>query len=393
MDGVGSLPPARRVRARPRQETVAAASCGARCDTSRARSLAHLPLGDTPGSQLVTIVRPRPARGTAHEVELLHLVTGLPGGRHLLEGTGIDLANDVDLIAALSPEIGVGGETSLAARHHLENGALRSALERGATQAGGVLAWRTGRGGEIGEASRGAASDGDRRFISFPTDDLVLIVPRGYRSPFVGSARRRITGASAIEPNGLASPPAPRAPAAVPAPADRPAAPVENQGWIDFLGRVDDLLAGPLADVLVVLAGTEASLGSPAGAARRPLGTPDGAGAVALGSSGVSAPTAVLALPVPRASMAAIRRGGSVDVQLAFADESAARTWEDGWSTVVDQLPTAPPFAFATTALRQRSRLIRTTDHVSIHVTFDHSELSRLLLALADVLAGHPADE
>jgi hypothetical protein len=106
--------------------------------------------------------------------ELLRL---MPDRRRLLEGSGLDMYRDFDALLIATPNPFDDAVTFLAVRHHLTDGQLRAALDRGAAAAGRPIVWHVEGGRPVGVRS-GAGRD-DRLFV-LPQKGLAVIAPPAY---------------------------------------------------------------------------------------------------------------------------------------------------------------------------------------------------------------------
>jgi hypothetical protein len=116
--------------------------------------------------------------------ELLRL---MPDRRRLLEGSGLDMYRDFDVLFIATPNPFDDAVTFLAVRHHLTDAQLKAALDRGAAQAGRPIQWHEEAGRPVGV--RAGAGRDDRLFV-LPKEGLAVIAPPVYAKFLLPRAER-----------------------------------------------------------------------------------------------------------------------------------------------------------------------------------------------------------
>ena len=122
-------------------------------------------------------------RGTDYAAPVDELLMRLPDRRALLGGAGTDLFNDFDALLVATPNPLDPSVTFVAARHHLDEGKLRSVLNQGAKASDHALLWRTRGGRPIAERRPrgGGDPDGrDERLILLATPRLAVVASPVY---------------------------------------------------------------------------------------------------------------------------------------------------------------------------------------------------------------------
>ncbi len=140
------------------------------------------------GSRLSVLLRLDRLRGTDFVAPVDALLARLPDRRDLLEGTDLDLFQSFDALLIATPHPLDPSVTFLAARHHLDEGGLRTALSRGAKATDRVIAWRTVGGRPVGERHPrrglppGTPPSRDDRIIVLAAPGLAIVTPPAYRA-------------------------------------------------------------------------------------------------------------------------------------------------------------------------------------------------------------------
>jgi hypothetical protein len=141
------------------------------------------------GSRLTVLVRLDRLRGTEFVAPVDALLQRLPDRHDLLDGTDLDLFESFDALLIATPNPLDPTVTFLAARHHLEDAQLRTALTRGAKATERVISWSTEGGRPIGERRPqrrpppGAAPPSrDDRLIVLAAPGLAIVTPPAYRA-------------------------------------------------------------------------------------------------------------------------------------------------------------------------------------------------------------------
>lgn len=160
------------------------------------------------GSRLTALLRLDRLRassvGSSYLAAIDQLLVLLPDRRRLLDGTGLDLYRDFDALLIATPEPHNDKVTFLAARHHLKDATLRSALDRGASANGQNIEWRVQDGRPVGVRSPRAPASGepaglnlDDRILVLPQPSLAVIAPPAYAEQLLGRPARRPARAGA----------------------------------------------------------------------------------------------------------------------------------------------------------------------------------------------------
>ena len=160
------------------------------------------------GSRLTALLRLDRLRassvGASYLAAIDQLLVLLPDRRRLLDGTGLDLYRDFDALLIATPEPHNDKVTFLAARHHLKDATLRSALDRGASANGQNIEWRVQDGRPVGvRRPRAPAPDEptglnlDDRILVLPQPSLAVIAPPAYAEQLLGRPARRPARAGA----------------------------------------------------------------------------------------------------------------------------------------------------------------------------------------------------
>lgn len=145
------------------------------------------------GSRLVALLhidRLRAAPDSERTIAALdQLLLLLPDRRRLIDETGLDLYRDFDSLLIATPNPADASVTFLAARHHVGDGALKSALDRAARAARQSLRWQTvdGRPLAIRQQRPGAQGlERDDRILVLPSPDLALMATPAYATQLLG---------------------------------------------------------------------------------------------------------------------------------------------------------------------------------------------------------------
>ena len=314
------------------------------------------------GSRLTALLRLDRLRGTDYAAPVDALLTRLPDRRDLLEGTGLDLFDAFDALLIATPHPLDPSVTFLAARHHLDEGALRAALGRGARATDRVLSWHTEDGRPVGERrARHAAPPGappmrDDRIIVLAAPGLAVVTPPAYRAML------------------LAAPPSPTGADAGTGPdagvADGGARGADVLGWAPLLSRIDaeEGLMPPDGDLMVSAVDIFKTTGA------------SGEG-----------PHLLYRMEVPPAvsGVVGVEDSPFVDVEGEFQTEEPARHWESAWPTILGRLRANPIVLLSGfSPLLARATLIRQGRTVRVHVTATSDETLRLLDFALHMLGG-----
>lgn len=306
------------------------------------------------GSRLTALLRLDRLRGTDYAAPVDALLMRLPDRRDLLEGTGLDLFGAFDALLIATPHPLDPNVTFLAVRHHLDEGALRAALGRGARATDRVIAWRNEAGRPVGErrarraAPVGALATRDDRIIVLAAPGLAVVTPPAYRAMLLAPPPGRSAGVDAgTAPDGGA--------------ADGGAGDVEALGWAPLLSRI----------------GAEEGLMPPDGylmvSAVDIFKTTGAAG---------EAPHLLYGMEVPPAVSGVLGVDDSpfVDVEGEFQSEEPARHWETQWPIIVSKLRSNPLVLLSGfSQLLSRATLTRQGRIVRLHLRATRDETLRLL--------------
>jgi hypothetical protein len=315
------------------------------------------------GSRLTALLRLDRLRGSDYAAPIDALLLRLPDRRDLLEGTGLDLFEAFDALLIATPHPLDPSVTFLAARHHLDEAALRAALARGARATDRVLTWRSEAGRPVGErrARHGAPASGlaarDDRIIVLAAPGLAVVTPPAYRTMLLAPAGAPSAGADAgTAPDGGAL--------------DGGAHGVETLGWAPLLSRIgaEEGLMPPDGDLMV----SAVDIFKPSGAS--------GEGPHLLyGMEVAPAVSAVVGLEdIP-----------FVDVEGEFETEEPARHWESEWPNLLARLRGNPILLLSGfSPLLSRATLTREGRIVRVHVTATRDETLRLLAFALHMLGG-----
>lgn len=310
------------------------------------------------GSRFTLLLRLDRVKGTPYAEPLDAVLVHMPDRRDLLEGTGLSFYDDFEALLVATPNPLDYRVTFLAARHHLADGPMRAAVDRGARATGRVVAWRSEGGRPWGERRARAGvtppAARDERLIVMPTPGLVVVTPPAYRALLQAPARK----APALPTGG------PDAGIAVNAgDPDAPPAP----SWTSLLRRID----------------TESGL--------LPQNAVAMASAVDLFRRSANGPVVFLGveLDVPRAITAVlgVEPEPFVELTATFADEAAARHWEETWPVLQRKLRTNPYVVLGgMSSLVSRLTSTREGATVKLRLTATQDETVRLLQVAASAL-------
>jgi hypothetical protein len=147
------------------------------------------------GSRFTMLLRLDRLKGSPYAAPVDALLMHMPDRRDLLEGTGLSFYDDFEALLVATPNPLDYTVTFLAARHHVSDGAMRAAVERGARATGRVVAWRSEGGRPWGERrARGGSATPlptrDARLIVLPAPGLVVVTPPAYRALLLAPPRK-----------------------------------------------------------------------------------------------------------------------------------------------------------------------------------------------------------
>ncbi len=338
-----------------------------------------------PGSRLTVLMRLDRLRGTDYVPALEALLARLPDRRDLLDGTGLNLFESFDALLIATPHPLDPSVTFLAARHHLEDAALRAALGRGARATNRSLVWRSEGGRPVAErrsrprAGQNPAPMPDDRLIVLAAPGLAVVTPPAYRELLLTPRRPGTPGGSidggganggGADGGGIDGGGIDGGGADVATDGGKPDA--SSLGWAPLLSRIDaeEGLMPPEGVVMVSMVDIF----------KKPAG-----------ESGVASPV-IFGMPIPASAKSIVGLdddGPFVEVEGTFADELPARRWESEWPAVQEKLR-ANPYLLLTGfgALVNRATLIREDRVVRFRLTVTHDEAQRLLALALHMLGG-----
>jgi hypothetical protein len=316
------------------------------------------------GSRLTVLMRFDRLRGTEYVPALDHLLMFLPDRRALVEGTGLNLFDDFDAVLIATPNPLDPMVTFLAARHHLEDSALRTALARGTRGTNHTLTWRTEAGRPVGEwhwhaGQGGALQPTDARLVVLAAPGLAVVTPPAYRELLLASAAHGADAGASTTGNADAG-------------ADGGAG---SPGWAGLLSRIDAEEGLMPADG-VVMVNVVDMIKPPAGAA------PD-------------QPAMLYGMEVPPVLTAVVGIADSpyLDISGVFKGVGTAEHWEGAWPNIQRQLRSNPYLVLGGfSALVGRVTFVRDNATVRFHLDLSREETARLLALAASALAGRYGD-
>ena len=329
------------------------------------------------GSRVTALLRVDRLRDTPYATLVDAMLMRLPDRRDLLEGTGLDLYRDVDALLVATPNPVDPTVTFLAVRHHLTDGALRAALDKGARATGRRLTWRTERGRPFAER-RPAADDQnylqrDARLIVLATPRLAVVAPPAYRKLLLQGRPAARTGGAAGGADGSMTGGAGGADGRTPAD--------EHADWAALVRRIDAEDSVMPADAVAMLS-LEGLFGSRPPRTRAAPGTRGTDDDVAAPFPAVR----VYGLPLPPVLTATlgITPQPFADVDGAFTDEADAVAWEAQWPSLKRKLMTNP-LVVLTGFSGLLGRVTVTRAGASLHIRIDATEMElvRILQLLA----------
>ncbi len=318
------------------------------------------------GSRLTALLRldrlravPEAAAYTAAVDQLLQL---LPDRRRLIEGTGLDLYRDFDALLVATPNPLDDAVTFLAARHHLKDDELQTALQRGGSSVGRPIVW--GEQGGRPVATRGvrpttatdpvAVPARDDRIIVLPQPGLAIIAPPAY-------AQLLLAG---------------HAPGAAVADGGRP-----GPDWRQLVARIDAEDGAMPGDAVVVMTAANLLHGTAAGPQTVPTtrGTVDDM-PIALGTTGNGG------LPAVASLVMGLAPAPYIELTAEFADENAAKAWEVEWPSLKRKALGNPLLLLGGLAPLVARAELRREDHIIIVRTTSTTEEALRILQMAATL-------
>jgi hypothetical protein len=289
------------------------------------------------GSRLTALLRMDRLRaspeGRAYIGPVDEILRLLPDRRRLLEGTGLDLYRDFDALLIATPNPFDDSVTFLAARHHVSDANLRTALDRGATAAGRPIEWREEAGRPVGV--RAQAGRDDRLFV-LPQPGLAVIAPPAYAQLLLQRA------AATTGRDGGAPPPA-------------------RRDWADLVARIDAEDGSIPEEAVFMMTATNILRGR--GGATAPV--PGGLPAV---------------MPKSISMIAGTSPTSFLELTAHFAAETEAQAWEDQFPRWKQQLLGNPLVLLAgLNPIVSRAELRRQDRAVILRTTATPEETRRIL--------------
>jgi hypothetical protein len=322
------------------------------------------------GSRLTVLMRLDRLRGTDLVAPVDALLQRLPDRHDLLEGTDLDLFQSFDALLIATPHPLDPTVTFLAARHHLEEAQLRSALTRGAKATDRVISWRSEGGRPVGERRPrrglppGMPPSRDDRLIVLAAPGLAVVTPPAYRALLLAPPK------PAPKPDVGASADGGEAPGGASADAGSPDGGAPAIDWTSMLWRID---------------------------AEEGLMPPDGAlmvSAVDIFKTNRAGglPPVIYGMEVPGSVSAVVGLDDDqvfLDLDGEFASEEPARHWESEWPTIVHKVSVNPLVLLGGfTPLLAHATLTHDGRTIHVHLAATHDETQRLLSLALRMLGG-----
>ncbi len=313
------------------------------------------------GSRLVAILRLDRLRASpdarAYDAAIEDVLRLVPDRQRLLDATELDLYRDFDALLIATPNPFDDTATFLAARHRLEDKALRAALDRGAKAGGRAIEWRQELGRYVGERKIpgvGVAPERDKRLFLLPAPGLVVITPPAYV--------KLLLGGTTIADSGLVAP-------------DSVAGGRRDSNWTGLVSRIDAEAGAIPEDAVFVLTATNLLRSS--------------GGTVAPGTRGEihdALPTLRgSAMPKVISLMIGTMSTPFLEIGAEFDDEHEARTWEAEWPAWKQNLLGNPLVLLAgMDPLVSRAELQRDERTIVLRTTATSEEIWRLLRMIAN---------
>jgi hypothetical protein len=316
------------------------------------------------GSRFTLLLRVDRLKGTPYAAPVDALLMHMPDRRDLLEGTGLSFYDDIEALLVATPNPLDYSVTFLAARHHVSDGAMRAAVDRGARATGRVIAWRSEGGRPWGERrtrAGGAATapvTRDARLIVLPAPGLIVVTPPAYRALLLGPARKPSPRGSDVG-----------ADAGIETDIDTDAGAPASPSWATLLRRID-AENGLLPPNAVAMASAVDLFGRSSNAPLMFLGVE-------------------LELPRALAVVLGVAPEPFIEITATFPGEDEARRWETTWPTLQRKLRTNPYVVLGGLApLVARLTSTREGATVVLRLTATEDETVRLLQVAASVLPG-----
>ncbi|HTA19572.1 MAG TPA: hypothetical protein VK989_09780, partial [Polyangia bacterium] len=304
------------------------------------------------GSRFTMLLRVDRLKNTPFAEPVDALLMRMPDRRDLLEGTGLAFYDDFEALLIATPNPLDYTATFLAARHHVSDAAMRSAIDRGARATDRVVAWRTQDGRPWGERhARGrAAETRDERIIVLPAPGLVVVTPPAYRALLLA---RHASPEGSVDGGVDADEAGARAPS-----------------WSALLRRIDDETGLLPADAVAMASAVDLFARAPGAPPPELLG---------------------VTLEVPRALtvVLGIEPVPYFEITATYADEAAARRCEESWPALQRKLRTNPYLVLGgLSSLAARISATREGSAVRLRLTSSTDEAVRVLQVAARAFGG-----
>jgi hypothetical protein len=323
------------------------------------------------GSRLTVLLRLDRVRGTDFVAPVDALLQRLPDRRDLLEGTDLDLFQSFDALLIATPHPLDPTVTFLAARHHLDDGQLRSALTRGAKATDRVIAWRSEGGRPVGERRprRGLSPPAgppsrDDRLIVLAAPGLAVVTPPAYRALLFAPPK------PARAPDGGAASDGSAASGGATPDAATPDGGAPAIDWTTMLWRIDAEEGLMPPDGVLMVSAADIFKTNRAG----------------------GLPPVVYGMEVPASVSAVIGFDDEqvfLDLDGEFAGEEPARHWETEWPTISHKVSVNPlVLLWGFTPLVAHATLTRDGRTIHVHLSATHDETQRLLALALHMLGG-----
>jgi hypothetical protein len=309
------------------------------------------------GSRLTALLRLDRLRATPDAASYIgpidEVLRLLPDRRRLLEGTGLDLYRDFDALLIATPDPFDDAVTFLAVRHHLDDAALRAALDRGAAAGHHPIEWREEAGRPVG-ARHGEGRD-DRLFV-LPEPHLAVIAPPAYAKlliePPPGDAGRLARGERRASPD-----------------ADHrggawgPSQGPHHNDWRGLVARIDAEDGAMPEEAVFMLTATNLIRGEASGAPA--------------------------AMPRVLSLLAGTAPSPFLQLTAEFAAEAQARAWQAEWPAWRQKLLGNPLVLLAgLNPIVTRAELERSGATITLHTTATPEETRRILQMVVNFAHG-----
>lgn len=295
----------------------------------------------------------------------------LPDRRRLIDGTGLDLYRDFDLLLIATPNPVDDAVTFLAARHRLTDDAFKAAMDRAATAQGRAIAWSTEGGRPVGvrkvrAAVPGQRPDRDDRVLLLLARGLAIIAPPAYAALLLPETAVRL---------GVARPDAGAGPGAAQVGTARAAT------WRQLVERLDAHAEAMPADAIVMM--TAVNLWRRRGGSSDPGSAP--------GAPAAQAPQVVLGetLPLPEVLniVSGVEPTPFLEIGLQMTTGADAEEAERRLPGLKQRALTNPLLLLGGwTAIVARAQIRRLDETVTIRTTAAPQEMRRILLTITNLI-------